>query len=287
MTLVPALMTLLGRAAWWMPRWLGRMLPNMDIEGEDLRQHRAAVLWSQDRAGSVISTQDLVVGSGEGGSAPVSVDIPAGALVLVAGSRADRRAFIWTLAGRLLPVAGRAQVGGHPLPSESERVARIVAVVETGGLAGTGTPVTVGDLLDSRLRITQPWYRLARRAVVRRWIARLADALGGGSVTLDAGTELAHLAPLERAITLAVVAMAERPRVLMIEQADGASELLSAEFLGAVCALAPAGTTVVVATNAAVLGLDIDRPLITVDLDGAGSEPDRPTHQSLLEGSRP
>ncbi|MDN3354826.1 MMPL family transporter [Actinomadura sp. DC4] len=38
MTLVPAVMSLLGRAAWWLPRWLDRALPNLDIEGERLRR---------------------------------------------------------------------------------------------------------------------------------------------------------------------------------------------------------------------------------------------------------
>ncbi|MBX5443362.1 MAG: MMPL family transporter [Solirubrobacteraceae bacterium] len=32
--LVPAVMALLGRAAWWMPAWLGRLLPRIDLEGE-------------------------------------------------------------------------------------------------------------------------------------------------------------------------------------------------------------------------------------------------------------
>jgi RND superfamily putative drug exporter len=39
MTIVPAVMTLLGKAAWWLPRWLDRLLPNVDVEGEKLR-HR-------------------------------------------------------------------------------------------------------------------------------------------------------------------------------------------------------------------------------------------------------
>jgi RND superfamily putative drug exporter len=30
-------MTLLGKAAWWLPRWLDRILPNVDVEGERLR----------------------------------------------------------------------------------------------------------------------------------------------------------------------------------------------------------------------------------------------------------
>ncbi|MET7705251.1 MMPL family transporter [Micromonospora sp. NPDC005413] len=37
MTIVPAVMSLLGDRAWWLPRWLSRILPNVDIEGEGLR----------------------------------------------------------------------------------------------------------------------------------------------------------------------------------------------------------------------------------------------------------
>jgi RND superfamily putative drug exporter len=36
MIIVPAVMTLFGRAAWWLPRWLDRQVPNVDIEGEHL-----------------------------------------------------------------------------------------------------------------------------------------------------------------------------------------------------------------------------------------------------------
>ncbi|MBB3156458.1 RND superfamily putative drug exporter [Microbacterium proteolyticum] len=35
-TLVPAIMTILGRGAWWIPRWLDRILPNIDTEGTAL-----------------------------------------------------------------------------------------------------------------------------------------------------------------------------------------------------------------------------------------------------------
>jgi RND superfamily putative drug exporter len=40
MTLVPAVMSLLGDRAWWLPRRLDRVLPNVDIEGEGLRTER-------------------------------------------------------------------------------------------------------------------------------------------------------------------------------------------------------------------------------------------------------
>ena len=32
MVLVPAVMQLLGRANWWLPRWLDRRLPRLDVE---------------------------------------------------------------------------------------------------------------------------------------------------------------------------------------------------------------------------------------------------------------
>ncbi|WP_405091012.1 MMPL family transporter [Micromonospora sp. NBC_01392] len=41
MTIVPAVMSLLNNAAWWLPRWLNKLLPNVDVEGEGLRAHLA------------------------------------------------------------------------------------------------------------------------------------------------------------------------------------------------------------------------------------------------------
>jgi putative drug exporter of the RND superfamily len=38
MAIAPAVMALLGHRAWWMPRMLGRMLPRVDVEGEQLRR---------------------------------------------------------------------------------------------------------------------------------------------------------------------------------------------------------------------------------------------------------
>jgi len=39
LTIVPAVLALLGRAAWWLPRWLGAVLPDVDVEGERLKRH--------------------------------------------------------------------------------------------------------------------------------------------------------------------------------------------------------------------------------------------------------
>ncbi|MET7898578.1 MMPL family transporter [Streptomyces mirabilis] len=42
MTIVPAVMALMGRRAWALPKWLDRIMPDVDVEGEKLRQALAA-----------------------------------------------------------------------------------------------------------------------------------------------------------------------------------------------------------------------------------------------------
>jgi RND superfamily putative drug exporter len=44
MVLVPATMELLGNANWWMPRWLGRILPEVNIEGDTSIEAELAAL---------------------------------------------------------------------------------------------------------------------------------------------------------------------------------------------------------------------------------------------------
>lgn len=43
MCAIPAVMALLGRHAWWLPRWLDRVLPNIDLEGSRIGRVRAEV----------------------------------------------------------------------------------------------------------------------------------------------------------------------------------------------------------------------------------------------------
>ena len=40
MMLIPATMFLLDDKAWWMPKWLAKILPNLDVEGEALSAQR-------------------------------------------------------------------------------------------------------------------------------------------------------------------------------------------------------------------------------------------------------
>lgn len=45
MGLVPASMFLMGKATWWMPKWLDRILPSLDIEGTALEKE-----WEEKQA---------------------------------------------------------------------------------------------------------------------------------------------------------------------------------------------------------------------------------------------
>jgi RND superfamily putative drug exporter len=244
MTLVPALMTLFGTAAWWMPRWLQRVLPDVDIEGEKLREHREAVHWASHEQ-TAISAEFLVAREG---MAPLTIAVPQGSLVIVSGDAVDRRLVAAALSGRLDPVSGRAQVAGHPLPSESGRVRSLVALSDIGAAPRSETSVTIGELLTERLEMTQPWHRLfATRRGVRRWLERINEVLG--SHVVRAESTLVELPQLERAVALASVALAERTPVVMLDQLDPFSEERDeAAFFEAIRRLAPATTTVVVGT---------------------------------------
>jgi RND superfamily putative drug exporter len=273
MTLVPAIMTLLGRSAWWMPRWLQRVLPNMDIEGENLREHREAILWTHDQGGAALSAEALVVGSDASRLGPFDFSVPRGALVLASGEPSARRLVAATLAGRLDPVSGRVQVAGHPIPSEAGRVSRLVAMADVGGLERAETSVTLGELLDERVRLTQPWHWLGGRGHrVDHWIARinstLAEVASGDTVTVTSHSTLQELPQRERAIALATVALAEGTPVVVLDLLDSFASSNDEEvFLAAVSRLTPADTTLLFFTPTTVrAGAAADRPLVIFDI---------------------
>ncbi|MGN6502200.1 MAG: MMPL family transporter, partial [Pseudolysinimonas sp.] len=252
MTLVPAVMAIAGRAAWYLPGWLARRLPNLDIEGEGPRATRQAVDWAEHRraAGEAITLDALVSGS----AGPVTLAVRAGTITLVGGDPADRRVIAATVAGRLAPRAGRAQVAGHPIPAESSRVARLVALAELGA-GRSEAAVPVGDLLEERLRLTGALWRAPRAARrSRAWLDRITgtlSGLGAATVPVTADSLLSELPRLERAVVLAAAAFAERAPVVLLDVTDPLPEDEARALLVALDRLAPAATTVVLGTSGA------------------------------------
>ena len=180
------------------------------------------------------------------------MSVAPGTLVIASGNATDRKLLAATLGGRLDPLSGRAQVAGHPLPSESGPVSRLVALEDVGGSDRVEVRVGVGDLLLERISLTQPWYRGGRHRQVRAWVARINTAIGALEAHLEPVNELSgidQLPQLQRAVALSAVALAENTPVVMLDQLDAfANPTDEAAFLKALDDLAPATTTIVLGT---------------------------------------
>ena len=269
MTLVPAAMALAGQAAWWLPRWLGRLLPNVDIEGEGLRQHLHDSGWAADQT-AAITADDVVFGRDTARFGPLNLNIPTGSIVRLTGTPAHRRVIAATLAGRLEPVSGRLQVLGLALPSERLQVMGRVALADSGEPANSQG--TVGELLLERLRLGQPWYRAGSvGGAAADWISSINRARGARPL-VTADSTISSLPGQVRATVLVAAALCERPGVVFVDLGDGLPEQdLGRDLETVLGVLVPSTTTVIL--GAAAFGVDLpevthDRPTQHIDLDG-------------------
>ena len=254
MTLVPAAMALAGRVAWMLPKWLARILPNVDIEGEGLRHHVADRAWAREQH-AAISAEQAVLGVPGGTLGPIDLNVPRGAILLVSGDAADRRVLVASIAGRLEPVAGRMQVLGSPLPSERRHALRQVALCDVSAMGGRDRDRTVGEIVAERMELAVPWWKpgVGRRQV-DGWVARIAAALDANEVRgvrIDSDASISALTSVQRASVLVAAALAERSDILFIDLGerlqDGAR---LASFIAVVETLTPAGTTLVLGSQA-------------------------------------
>ncbi len=51
-------MALLGERMWWLPKWLDRALPNLDIEGEALARHTERIEAQRVEAERALQLED-------------------------------------------------------------------------------------------------------------------------------------------------------------------------------------------------------------------------------------
>jgi len=128
MTLVPAVMALLGDTAWRMPKWLDRILPVVDVEGESLAHELKLADWPGDD--SVIAARGLRV---DGAHDPLFQDVDlrvAAGGVLVVQAREHQRStgLLLAIAARLAPTDGDFKVIGRVLPIHAAAVRRRVGL---------------------------------------------------------------------------------------------------------------------------------------------------------------
>ena len=188
MTLIPAAMMLLGRHAWWLPGWLDRVMPDVDLEGVGVHRMLRSMAWrpasamadepgdarSDDetelaqadaprpaREEPVVASDALLVEQAQ--AAPLALRIPARALALLEGESPVRpEAVAAALAGRQRVAGGELRVLGCTLPYEAAALRRNSLYI--GGPGG----------VDPAL---EPWLREVERAVLSGGALFAVDAV--------------------------------------------------------------------------------------------------------------
>ncbi|RRJ88339.1 MMPL family transporter [Gulosibacter macacae] len=256
MTLVPALMALFGEKAWALPRWLDRMLPDLDIEGEGLREYQAQAAWAREHP-AAIAFESLRIGDEAHPITAADVDVPAGGVLVARGTAPTRRLLSATLAGRLDPVGGRAQVLGRSLPGDAPGLVTRVASVDLGNLDDRSRELTLGQLLGRHAAYGGLTMRTEVPAsATAEAIELLNEALteaGHPSPNLRADTYLDALDPVSRAVALIGITVAERPELLILDLGvlahSAEAPRLGSAVVRAAERLADPGTTVVLGAS--------------------------------------
>ncbi|SEA36956.1 putative drug exporter of the RND superfamily [Bowdeniella nasicola] len=148
MTLVPAIMTLLGERAWHLPNWLKARLPYLDVEGESIEKRLAHATWEEEHGPHIIRAERVGLADREGDLLrDISLTVPARSRTeIVVADPLQRRALAATLAGRTLPDRGELIVCGHILPAEASAV-RSRASLAIGVANTASAEARAGELL--------------------------------------------------------------------------------------------------------------------------------------------
>ncbi|QIG39733.1 MMPL family transporter [Microbacterium sp. 4R-513] len=216
MTLVPAVMALMGDKAWWMPRWLDRVLPHFDIEGEAVERELALAEWPGPDSTAVVVAEDLeVADEGRALVRGVSLSVEPGESLVVTGDPVAASAVLLALSGRLAATGGRLRVAGHLLP---ERAAWVRAHVGVALLHASADPLdelrdalrgrTSLAVIDGADALTEPqrWEaaRMLRDASPVTLVVSAADAASAQALLIGAGRAEASVLDLDNTRTSAL-----------------------------------------------------------------------------------
>jgi RND superfamily putative drug exporter len=208
MTLIPAVMTILSDHAWRIPRWLERILPHVDIEGEAVERERALAAWPGDD--SILAADDLTISAVDIEGAHLRLDRGESLIVTGAAPRA-LRALSLAVAGRMKTDAGMLRVDGHLLPG---RAAWVRARVGVALLAEPDAPAQAAEALRGRAGL-----------VVLDGVDRLTSAERDqvAARLRDAGSDLAVFVTATDADSArALLADAGRPAASVVDLRDPA-----------------------------------------------------------------
>ncbi|MGH3457032.1 MMPL family transporter [Aeromicrobium sp.] len=184
MTLVPAVLMLLGHRAWWLPAWLEARLPVVDVEGAALHRKIAFSDWEAAQGRTTLLARGLVVRE-----TTASIDLVArpGEITRVTASQGVHpRELGRVLAGRGRARAGELVVDGLLLPEQREIVFRRTALLEIEPFETS--PVSTGSLFHERARLMSVSGSQRRRFAdaASRQFAELEAMIGTQDARVDA-----------------------------------------------------------------------------------------------------
>jgi RND superfamily putative drug exporter len=174
MTLVPAVLALLGRTAWRLPAWIDRRLPSFDVEGADLARLIELRDWPEPNSSALIDAAGVTLGTSHRGRQQLIFDhtdlsLQPGQLLVVHGPEQEASSsLLQVLSGRMRASTGRLKTLGRVLPQQAgpvRRRTRLVDLADTDDLVraiisarDSRAPVTMVDHAD---RLTSPRQRAA------------------------------------------------------------------------------------------------------------------------------
>ncbi|GAA2092179.1 MMPL family transporter [Microlunatus panaciterrae] len=194
MTLVPAVLALLGPKAWYLPRWLDRILPTFDVEGESLQHQLALADWPRPADDHAVYAEGVGVEGRKGGLfSKVDVGLRPGELLVVEDASATAKtALLLALVGRLKIDSGQVKVAGLVLPEQAGLVRRRTAYIDGRDEAAFERRLAAARRAGARVIVIDDADEV-RSDTARAALAELVSPASGDAAPADA------VAPLDGA----------------------------------------------------------------------------------------
>lgn len=226
-TLARAVLVVLGDKAWWLPAWLDRLLPHIDVEGEAVVR-LVALREREDEVGPLAVRLAGASSSpgGDGGTGArilPDMEIPRGGIHAVGIADQDLRADLATLvSGQLTELDGTVEVLSRVLPDESAAVRRSTVACTPDTVVDRHPDAPLGDLVGEYLR-------LRGRRAGRRQRQRVLDTLNStleveqplGFVPVSTATPSRSLDRLQRRLVDVVLAVSVEPLLIVVAPGPG------------------------------------------------------------------
>jgi RND superfamily putative drug exporter len=200
MTLVPAVLALLGRRAWGLPGWIDRRLPIFDAEGDALIHELRLADWPSPESDDAVNASGLrrVDDRGREVYAGVDINLGRGQLLAIHGhGPAGKSALLFTVAGRVRRIEGDLKVLGHVLPQHINTVRREVAVVSCHETLDPAADVAAALADDVQLILIDDVDVVLRRDARERLRQYFSDRTASFVITCQDPAQIGDLLPTD------------------------------------------------------------------------------------------